>query len=115
MSFVPSKRIDRIFPIVPPFCLLLATMIGRLRERAGIRTTVDRSCAIAIILAAILTSGYTAQKVLAANQEQRDAFAIFGRAVVKETAAHGWRYAIVGGEEEAMLLYVRRTEFLESE
>ena len=24
MSFVPSKRIDRVFPIVPPLCLLLA-------------------------------------------------------------------------------------------
>jgi 4-amino-4-deoxy-L-arabinose transferase-like glycosyltransferase len=111
MSFVPSKRIDRIFPIVPPLCLLLAVLVGRLREKHGV--LVDRCCAIAIVLAAIFMSGYTARKVSLANREGRDAYAVFGSAVTRETAAHGWRYGVVGGEEEGMLLYVRRTEFLE--
>jgi 4-amino-4-deoxy-L-arabinose transferase-like glycosyltransferase len=112
MSFVPSKRIDRIFPIVPPLCLLLAVIVGRLREKQ--RALVDRCCAIAIVLAAVFMSGYTARKISLANREGRDAYAVFGRAVTRETAAHGWRYAVVGGEEEGMLLYVRQTEFLES-
>ena len=30
MSLIPSKRVDRIFPIVPPLCLLLAAQIARL-------------------------------------------------------------------------------------
>jgi 4-amino-4-deoxy-L-arabinose transferase-like glycosyltransferase len=30
MSLIPSKRVDRIFPIIPPLCLLLATQIARL-------------------------------------------------------------------------------------
>jgi 4-amino-4-deoxy-L-arabinose transferase-like glycosyltransferase len=115
MSFVPSKRIDRIFPVVPPLCLLLAAIIGRLREHEQRKRIVDRCCAVAIVLAVIFTSGYAAQKIALANREHRDAFAIFGRDVVRETAAHGWRYAVVGGEEEGMLLYVRRTEFLEPE
>ena len=113
MSFVPSKRIDRIFPIVPPFCLLLATFVGRLQEKENLRVIVERCCAGAIVLAALFTSGYAAQKIAAANREQRDAFAVFGRAVVKETGEHHWRYGVVGGEEEGMLLYVRRTQFLE--
>jgi 4-amino-4-deoxy-L-arabinose transferase-like glycosyltransferase len=113
MSFVPSKRIDRIFPIVPPLCLLLAVVVGRLREQEKIKTLVDRSCAIALLLAVIYSSGYTAQKIATAFREDRDAFARFGRAAVKETAAHNWRYAVVGGEDEGMLLYVRQTEFLE--
>ena len=46
---------------------------------------------------------------------QVDEHAVFGRAVIKKAAAHGWRYAVVGGEDEGMLLYVRRTEFLEPE
>src|SRR4029077_9659761 len=29
MSLIPSKRVDRIFPIIPPLCLLLAAQIGR--------------------------------------------------------------------------------------
>jgi hypothetical protein len=67
------------------------------------------------VLAALFTSGYAAQKIAVANREHRDAFAGFGREVIRETAAHGWRYGVVGGEEEGMLLYVRRTEFLEPE
>jgi hypothetical protein len=29
MSLIPSKRVDRIFPIIPPLCLLFAAQIGR--------------------------------------------------------------------------------------
>src|SRR4029077_4374160 len=28
MSLIPSKRVDRIFPILPPLCLLLATQVA---------------------------------------------------------------------------------------
>lgn len=115
MSIVPSKRIDRIFPIVPPLCLLLAAAVAALREQERRRAIVDRWCAAAVIVAVVFTSGYTARKIFLANQEHRDAFAVFGREVVKETTAHRWRYGVIGGEDEGMLLYVRRTEFLEPE
>lgn len=29
MSLIPSKRVDRIFPVIPPLCLLLAAQVGR--------------------------------------------------------------------------------------
>jgi hypothetical protein len=29
MSIIPSKRVDRVFPIIPPLCLLLAVQIGK--------------------------------------------------------------------------------------
>jgi 4-amino-4-deoxy-L-arabinose transferase-like glycosyltransferase len=29
MSLIPSKRVDRIFPAIPPLCLLLAAQVGR--------------------------------------------------------------------------------------
>lgn len=112
MSFVPSKRIDRIFPIVPPLCLLLAAIVGRLREHGRHKALVDRTCALAIILGAVFLSGYMVKKVAVAYREHRDAFAVFGREVVKVTAAHGWRYGVVGRDDEGVLLYVRQTEFL---
>src|SRR4029078_1835234 len=28
MSLIPSKRVDRIFPVIPPLCLLLAAQIN---------------------------------------------------------------------------------------
>jgi 4-amino-4-deoxy-L-arabinose transferase-like glycosyltransferase len=115
MSFVPSKRIDRIFPIVPPLCLLLAATIAACREKERMRTIVDRVCAAAIILSAVFMTGYTVRKIVLARHEQRDAFSMFGRAVVKEMTQHHWRYGVIGGEDEGMLLYVRKTEFLEPE
>ncbi len=115
MSLVPSKRIDRIFPIVPPLCLLLAAIVSRLRDEAKLRIIVERVCAIAILVGALAMTGYTVSKVRVASRQHRDAFAVFGRAVVKETAAHHWSYGVVGGEEEGMLLYTRKTEFLEAD
>jgi hypothetical protein len=44
MSLIPSKRVDRIFPVIPPLCLLLAAQIGS-RWSCGhgsrVPTTVD--------------------------------------------------------------------------
>ncbi|MEY2482011.1 MAG: hypothetical protein QOK24_539 [Verrucomicrobiota bacterium] len=113
MSCVPSKRIDRIFPIVPPLCLLLAAAVGEFRKQERLKVVIDRVCIAAVILACVMTAGYAANRIVVARREHRDAFAVFGRAVVKEAAERRWRYAVVGGEDEGMALYVRRTEFLE--
>ena len=111
MSCVPSKRIDRIFPIVPPLCLLLAAAVGEFRKRETLKVIVDRLCIAAVILASVLTTGYVANRIVVAHREQRDTFAAFGRDVVKTATERGWRYSIVGGDDEGMALYVRRTEF----
>jgi 4-amino-4-deoxy-L-arabinose transferase-like glycosyltransferase len=113
MSLVPSKRIDRIFPIVPPLCLLLAAVVSSLREKERWRSIVERCCAIALVLSMVFLSVYTVRKIATASRKKQDAFAVFGRAVVQKAAASQWRYGVVGGEDEGMLLYARRTEFLE--
>ena len=37
LSLVPSKRVDRIFPVVPPFCLLIVAALRRAEEAGTIR------------------------------------------------------------------------------
>ena len=111
MSCVPSKRIDRVFPIVPPLCLLLAATVAEFRKRETLKTMVERLCVIAIILGAVLTTGYAANRVVVAHRERRDAFAAFGREVVRMATERDWRYSVIGGDDEGMALYVRRTEF----
>jgi 4-amino-4-deoxy-L-arabinose transferase-like glycosyltransferase len=113
MSFVPSKRIDRVFPVVPPLCLLLAAVVAGLQERETLRAVTARCCAIAIVIACLFTTPYVGRRIVVGYQQHTDAFATFGKAVLQETAAHNWRLALVGGEDEGMLLYVRQTEFLE--
>lgn len=113
MSFIPSKRVDRIFPMVPPLCLLLAVQVAALQKREGLRRVAMVSSTIAIVLACVFTAGYAGRRIAIADREKRDAFATFGQAVQKEAAARNWQIAVVGRKDEGMLLYLRQTEFLD--
>jgi 4-amino-4-deoxy-L-arabinose transferase-like glycosyltransferase len=111
MSCIPSKRVDRIFPIVPPLCLLLAAVVGEVRKQEKLRAITDHLCMAAIILACVGITAYGANRIVVAHREERAAFADFGRDVVKTAKERSLRYSIVGGDDEGMALYVRRTEF----
>lgn len=113
MSFVPSKRIDRVFPVLPPLCLLLAAVVAEFRKRETLRAATGMCCTIAIVIACLFTTGYAAGKIVLGYRNHSDAFSTFAKAVRQEAAAHNWSCAVVGGEDEGMLLYVRQTEFLE--
>jgi 4-amino-4-deoxy-L-arabinose transferase-like glycosyltransferase len=115
MSFIPSKRIDRIFPIVPPLCLLLAAQVGAFGKREEFRSTTARSCTIALVIACVFTTGYATGKIVLAYRDHRDVFAAFGAAVRQEAAAHGLSYGVVGRDDEGMLLYLRGIEFLDAD
>src|SRR5204862_1137515 len=85
MSLVPSKRVDRIFPVIPPLCLLLAAQIGRVRaprrfpKAFGI---APRFCLVVALMFAILfTGGFTISKVISGYRHHRDALASLGRVV----------------------------------
>jgi len=136
MSLIPSKRVDRIFPVIPPLCLLLAAQIapriscshgpaGRsstsiesneTAHRAVVTRTalacVYRWSAIALALAILFTSGYTVWKVITGYRDHRDALAVFGRNIRHEAEAHHWRYEVVSAKDEGLLLYLRKTDFV---
>jgi 4-amino-4-deoxy-L-arabinose transferase-like glycosyltransferase len=113
MSLIPSKRIDRIFPIVPPLCLLLAAQIGNVFGNEQLRTRVCRWSAAALLWSIVITGGYTISKVIFAYRDHRDALVLFGRDVRNETEAHRWRYEVVSAKDEGLLLYLRRTHFIQ--
>jgi 4-amino-4-deoxy-L-arabinose transferase-like glycosyltransferase len=114
MSLVPSKRVDRIFPVVPPLCLLLAAQIGRVgalhRPDAAARRLY---LALALAVAILFTGSYTIWKVVTGYRQHRDALAIFGRDVRREAAAHHWRYEVVSAKDEGLLLYLQKMHFIE--
>ena len=147
MSLIPSKRVDRIFPIVPPLCLLLASQIsarrfcshgsvsrssesvdsdltghppspsygeaGRAVDAESAATRLYRWSAAALLIAILFTGGYTIFKVASGYREHRDALVIFGRNVRHEAEAHHWRYELVSAKDEGLLLYLRKTHFIE--
>lgn len=108
MSLVPSKRVDRIFPVVPPLCLLLATLTSRAGPLRG-------TCFLeaALVFAIFFAGGYTTWKIVSGYRQQRDALAVFGRAIRTEAEMHRWRYEVVSARDEGLLLYLRKTHFIE--
>jgi hypothetical protein len=116
MSLIPSKRVDRIFPVIPPLCLLLAAQIsGRdaaLRRPVGATRRPYLWSAIALAFAILFTSGYTGWKVSTGYRDHRDTLAVFGRNIRHEAEAHHWHYEVVSAKDEGLLLYLRKTHFV---
>jgi len=114
MSLIPSKRVDRIFPIVPPLCLLLAAQIDRRGAARRSDASALRLCvAIALVVALLFTGSYTIWKVVAGYRQHRGALVAFGNNVRREAEAHHWRYEIVSAKDEGLLLYLRKPHFTE--
>ncbi len=113
MSLIPSKRVDRIFPVIPPLCLLLAAQIGNSSVNEQLRARIYRWSAVALFLSILLTGGYTITKVFSGYRDHRDALVVFGREVRHEAETHHWRYEVIGGKDEGVLLYLRRLYFVE--
>jgi 4-amino-4-deoxy-L-arabinose transferase-like glycosyltransferase len=115
MSLIPSKRVDRIFPVIPPLCLLLATQtVAMLRPG----TNRDRKFAwatAALVAAILLSSGATLIRVVSGYRDHRDALSIFGREVRQLAAANHWRVEAVGWIDEGLPLYLTRPHFLKPE
>ncbi len=115
MSLIPSKRVDRIFPVIPPLCLLLPAQVVSLSSDEKSHTHVYRWSAVALLFSILLTGSYTIAKVFSGYRDHRDALAVFGREVRHEVEAHDWRYEMIGGKGEGILLYLRRLRFVEPE
>ena len=114
MSLIPSKRLDRIFPIVPPICLLLAAQVhGRVGARRPDAPAGRPYLAIALAFSILFTGGYTIFKIVSGYRDHYDALVVFGRNVRHEAEAHHWHYEAVSAKDEGLLLYLRKTHFIE--
>jgi hypothetical protein len=137
MSLIPSKRVDRIFPIIPPLCLLLAAQIAA--RKACSHGSVSRSSTsfesdptahravatedaatricpwttTALIFSLVFVGGYTISKLVSGYRDHRDALVIFGRDVRHQAGIHHWRYEVISAKDEGLLLYLRKTDFMQ--
>lgn len=114
MSLVPSKRVDRIFPVIPPLCLLFAAMAHEAWSNEQMAARARRWSVFAVVFASLFATAYTAQRVIGSYRAGDAALVNFGAAVRREAATHNWRYEVIGREEEGLLLYLRRTHFVKA-
>ena len=115
MSLVPSKRVDRIYPVVPPLCLLLAAQIaGGIRIKQTDERVLQWSAA-ALLFSIVFTGGYTAAKVLSDYRDNANHLEVFSHAVNEQAVAHHWHYEVIAGGaagSEGMLLYLQKLHFI---
>lgn len=111
MSFIPSKRVDRIFPVIPPLCLLLAAQHAWIMAHDELVARARQWAQGALAIACLVVGGYVTLNVGASIRSDEAALVRFGAAVRAEASAHNWRYEVIGGREEGMLLYLRRMHF----
>ena len=112
MSLIPSKRVDRIFPIIPPLCLLLSAQTAHFLNDAKERGRNLQWIAATLVVAVLFTAGYAASRIVSGYRDHRDALSIFGRQVREEAAKNHWRYEAVGKTDEGLPLYLMRPHFL---
>ncbi|MEY2491218.1 MAG: hypothetical protein QOH24_169 [Verrucomicrobiota bacterium] len=113
MSLVPSKRLDRIFPVLPPFCLLLAGQLAAAGRVPALRRQAHGWTVVALAAALVLSGQYVATKVVSGYRGHRDALVKFGHEVRDEAVLKHWRYEVVTSHDGGMLLYLNKTHFVE--
>ncbi len=112
MSCIPSKRVDRIFPVVPPLCLLLGAMIGiRPSEflQRGMQPApkvLARWCTITLFAAMMFATGYAALRIVSGIRKQRDALVKCGREFRARATENHWRYGVLKTSTEALVFYL---------
>ena len=111
MSLIPSKRVDRIFPAVPPLCLLLAAQMNAVLQNPVMRPRIYRTCAILIVLSGVLIGSYTAIRVGQGYRQHRDVLDKFGSQVRRLAKTQGLRYEVLRAPDEGLLLYLERPRF----
>ena len=115
MSLVPSKRVDRIYPVVPPLCLLLAAQIDGSSRIKQTGERVLQWSAAALLFSILFTGSYVIGKVLSDYRDNANHLEVFSRAVNEQAVAHHWRYEVISGEAggyEGMLLYLQKPHFI---
>lgn len=112
MSLIPSKRVDRIFPIIAPLCLLVGVQTANFLADEE-RSFRNSKWIVAVgFLAVVFTGGYAVGRIGDGYRDHRDALSIFGRRVREEAARNNWRYEAIGKSDEGLPLYLTRPHFL---
>jgi 4-amino-4-deoxy-L-arabinose transferase-like glycosyltransferase len=115
MSLIPSKRVDRIFPVIPPLCLLLAAQIAPIPENETAHKRICFWSAIALGLSILFIPIYTGLKISAGYRQHRGALVEFAHKVRIEVDKNHWRCQVLSTGDEGLLLYLRRLYFVTPE
>jgi 4-amino-4-deoxy-L-arabinose transferase-like glycosyltransferase len=110
MEFVPSKRFDRILPVLPPLALFLARASRHLPETTFQLWSRRRLAECVVIVGMFAACGYGAAEMIEAHRQDARALVRFGQLVQTLVKGQTERLAVTHVRDEALLMYcgVRR-------
>ncbi len=108
MTFIPAKRVDRIFPIVPPLCLLLVEWCALVWQDRRARI----SAGAAVLAGMLFAGGYFLGLVPVSYRDHTTALVEFSRHVRELASKHGIeQITLPGTRDEGLLLYFDLANF----
>jgi len=107
MTLIPSKRPDRIYPVVAPLSLLTAWAMARFEWRG--RLSLAKASSAAIYLTLTATAAYSFLEVREKYLTRGDLFAFQCRQARTYTVARGLPLGVVLHHGEGLLPYTLRT------
>jgi 4-amino-4-deoxy-L-arabinose transferase-like glycosyltransferase len=111
MELVPSKRFDRILPVLPPMCLFIAAASRYLPRHEVWKQPIGRLAILLPMLGLLFAGGYAGLQVSKNYAEHADVLVKFGEQVRAEVQGQGDRLAVVNGKDEGMLMYTNALKF----
>ncbi len=111
MEFVPSKRFDRIFPVLPPACLLLAATARYLPDHRWRNQPLHRLVVVATAIAIPISLGYAGMQMAKSQRENGRVLVTFGHEVARISAEQQDRLMIAHARDEGLLLYADHPRF----
>lgn len=103
MTLIPAKRVDRIYPVVPPLCLLLVDWVALIWGDRRVRIASGAALAGGFLFA----GGYFVGLVPLSYHERTPALAEFAKAARESAAARGFdTITLPRVRDEGLLLYL---------
>lgn len=103
MSAIPSKRVDRVFALVPMLALLIPALI----RAAGGWHPMRRILRVALAIAAVAAGGYAVARPIQAWRADEGALVRFCTEARALALDRGWRLAVVRSAREGVTVYLR--------
>ena len=115
MSCVPGKRVDRLYPIIPPACLLMVQMISYTSRKRFQLDNLRTTTTWFLLGSLVVWGAYTAYEVHDRYQHPHNNLIPFGKEVQQLANENQWNVVVVGPDLEEILLYTDQPLFTPAE
>lgn len=111
MECVPSKRFDRILPVLPPLCLLLVAAARHLPHFKLGKEPIGRLTILVSLLAVPIAAGYSIWKTVESFRDDNRVLVNFGQKTREAVGRQRDRLLVAEAKDEGLFMYAGAQQF----